>query len=115
MPTMTVILCYKCGIEFHVATNWNANRIEDKNSFFCPNGHSQSYVGKTDREKLAEKEAELAKVRSALYAERDDKEKAQAKLSRISKRIHAGVCPKCNRTFENVALHMKSKHTGTKK
>jgi hypothetical protein len=28
----------------------------------------------------------------------------------MRKRIQSGVCPCCNRTFENLGRHMKSKH-----
>jgi len=35
-----------------------------------------------------------------------DAAKAQRKL----KRVHRGVCPDCNRSFENLARHMHTKH-----
>lgn len=35
-----------------------------------------------------------------------------AEARRVQKRIHAGVCPHCNRTFQNLQSHMNSKHNG---
>ena len=36
------------------------------------------------------------------------------KLARKLKRVGRGVCPECNRTFQNLASHMACKH-GEKK
>lgn len=112
--TMVSIRCFRCTMRFDVSQEWQEARIQDRVTFYCPIGHPQNYIGKTNAEKLAEKESELARVKAELYAARDDKEKAYAKLDRQAKRIHAGVCPKCNRTFDNVARHMKSKHLSPK-
>jgi|GEM_PF-2697621 len=35
---------------------------------------------------------------------------AETKARRAERRIHAGVCPHCNRTFVQLARHMKTKH-----
>lgn len=43
--------CYKCGIIFGVSPNYQKNRLKDKESFYCPNGHSQAYIESTE-EKL---------------------------------------------------------------
>lgn len=108
---MVAVRCYKCNILFHVPERWNTERKEDHSSFWCPVGHEQHYTGQNTKEKLAQKEQELANLRRELYVARDDRDKIQKKLARQAKRIHAGVCPKCNRTFENVARHMESKHS----
>jgi hypothetical protein len=36
--------------------------------------------------------------------------KSEAELRRIQKRTAAGVCPCCNRTFQQLARHMKTRH-----
>ena len=41
------IECYKCGTFFYVTSEFNSNRLKDKGSFFCPNGHSQADVEST--------------------------------------------------------------------
>jgi len=36
--------------------------------------------------------------------------KANTELKRVKRRINGGVCTCCNRTFTNLARHMKTKH-----
>jgi len=45
---------------------------------------------------------------------RDDILDKTKELKTIKKRIHAGVCPHCNRHFQNVERHMKTKHNEKK-
>ena len=54
MKDFTKIECYKCGTDFLVTNEFNSNRLKDKESFYCPNGHSQAYI-KSTAEKLQEK------------------------------------------------------------
>ena len=50
--TLYEISCCKCKVLFWVAKTHN-NRLRKSHEFFyCPNGHSQSYVGDTCEEKL---------------------------------------------------------------
>lgn len=109
--TLSSVTCHKCNITFGVPSEWNERRRQAKDEFYCPLGHALAYSGQNDKEKLALKESEIQKLRADLYAAQDDRDRAKKKLTQVSKRIHAGVCPKCNRTFENVARHMKSKHS----
>lgn len=39
--------CCKCGILFAVSSNLIANWKKTKQSFYCPNGHPQSYTEST--------------------------------------------------------------------
>lgn len=58
----TSVDCYKCGVIFFVPTQLDTNRRDDKGSFWCPNGHAQSYTksrGDILAEKLERKESEL--------------------------------------------------------
>ena len=36
--------------------------------------------------------------------------KAKSQAKKMLQRVHAGVCPHCNRTFKQLAQHMKDKH-----
>ena len=51
---MTEIICCKCGIAFSVPSEWDRQKRLKHDTFYCPNGHGQSYVGKTDAEKYKE-------------------------------------------------------------
>lgn len=48
------ITCYKCGIPFLVPSYFKEKRINNHENFWCPNGHMQAFVGKTEAEKLRE-------------------------------------------------------------
>ena len=102
--------CCACGIKFGIPLQIQKNLRESHKSFYCPNGHGQSYTGKSEAEKLRDelkrKEAEMAKVVEEKWNERARADQAERKL----KRVHKGTCPCCNRSFQNLANHMKTKH-----
>lgn len=107
MALMRAIICCACGIEFHIVTEWDDKLRQTHKFFYCPNGHSQSYTGETEAEKLAKR---LEYTQKRLSEECQARETAERKAKRIQKRISSGVCICCKRTFQNVAQHMKSKH-----
>jgi hypothetical protein len=57
MEQITIIYvnveCCKCGVIFGLNQNLNKHLKESKDSFYCPNGHSQAYV-KSTADRLAE-------------------------------------------------------------
>lgn len=109
-----------CGMHFGLErTLYNARR-KDGGHFYCPNGHYVNWSD-TENDKLrADKlrlEARLEHVRN----ERDDAQKHASvqmgratrfknERDRIKTRIANGVCPCCNRSFQNVKRHMTTKH-----
>jgi hypothetical protein len=107
--------CINCGIKFCIPLEFQKKLLESHKSFYCPNGHSMIYSGKTEAEKLRDelkrKEAEMSQVVEEKWKERNRADQAEKKL----KRVQRGVCTCCNRTFPNLANHMKSKHPELKK
>jgi hypothetical protein len=112
--TLTEVVCCKCGIHFAMDTNFYQNCMDDDNkTFYCPNGHPQHFtVNEIDKLKkenkalndsLYFKDQELQKVKV-------EKANAKRRLTITQKRIANGICPCCNRSFQNVARHMTSKH-----
>lgn len=114
-------ICCNCGVEF--ASPVIAIRRNDGQPFYCPNGHRQWYT-ETEAAKLrkeldaekakreqAEREAEWAKAEAR--NDRTQRTKAMNKLKKIEARVNAGVCPLCDRTFKQLASHMKCKHGTT--
>jgi hypothetical protein len=64
----TTTCCYSnCGITWAQPKTYDTKKQEDHTSFFCPNGHSQYYLGKSDLEKaradLTQTEERLNKLR----------------------------------------------------
>lgn len=49
---MTHITCCNCGIIFAVPEHWESSRREDHQNFWCPNGHQQAFLSKSETEKL---------------------------------------------------------------
>ena len=47
--------CCNCGVTFLITNQHNNLLRKNKKHFYCPNGHSQSYGGNTETEKLNEK------------------------------------------------------------
>lgn len=44
--------CYTCGCVVALQDQFVKNRREDKNEWYCPNGHSQYFPGETDKERF---------------------------------------------------------------
>jgi hypothetical protein len=90
------------------------NRLNDHKNFYCPNGHCQRFVGKTEAEELRER-LHLERVRNMELREESNRidarrRAAKAQLTRLRRRIDNGTCPYCNRHFENVQRHISCKH-----
>jgi len=106
--------CSNCGIVFAMPVDYQRRRRKDHKSFYCPAGHGQHYTGATEEQKLKRelerRESELTDARdraNRLMAERDAAAKTHRKMRT---RVANGVCPCCNRSFENLRNHMKSQH-----
>lgn len=100
---------------------------QDGTPFFCPNGHQLSYRDsendrvRRERDQLKQREAwyaeRLKEARQRADRERGARETAErqasarkGQITRLKNRAAAGVCPCCNRSFENLRRHMSSKH-----
>jgi hypothetical protein len=113
-----VSVCCECGVEF--ASPVIVKRKDDGQWFHCPNGHRQHYTETTEARLRKELERERTLRESAqrdsewqrnqAKVARAQETRAKNELKRIKTRIHAGVCPHCNRTFQNIARHMETKH-----
>jgi hypothetical protein len=112
--------CCVCATVFAVDETIMANRRFHAGNIHCPNGHSigwsESEADKV-RKQLAHKQKELEAEQQRVQMERSmriDAENARARadkeLKRVKKRVNAGMCPHCNRTFSQLARHMKCKH-----
>ena len=60
--------CCNCNVIFWITTEHRQRLVSCKNTFYCPNGHPQSYQGDTDRVKLQTAEKNLAGEKA--YSER---------------------------------------------
>lgn len=106
--------CCVCGVEFAMPAQLYQARLDNHNQFFCPNGHPQSFIGKTEAQKLkeqlaAENTRRVTAENEAAY-QRNIAERATKNLARLQKRVKHGVCPCCKRTVKQLAQHMATKH-----
>lgn len=120
-----ILECATCNIDFGIGADFMRRRREDHAWFYCPNGHSNAYNGPSETEKRAtQAERELEAARSLAQRESQRRQRAEAEartadyraraakgqLTKARKRIAAGVCPCCNRQFQNVLRHMAGQH-----
>lgn len=109
-----------CHTIFAMTLDMKRRKLDSGERFFCPNGHGQSYSESTV-DRLHKKIQELKETRKYYedFVNRLMEERDQFKLSakgqkaaktRIMNRIKNGVCPCCNRSFDNLHQHMKTKH-----
>jgi DNA-binding XRE family transcriptional regulator len=105
--------CCNCGMVFAMTSDFMRRRRDDRSAFYCPAGHQQYYqadqlsklrdeVERKDRE-LVEKNVQLCDVKSRLSS-------VSRAHTKMRTRIVNGVCPCCNRTFQNLMQHMRTEH-----
>src|SRR5262245_3533025 len=106
------VTCW-CGIEHAIPSALDRTARETGRTVFCPLGHqwtrkeSELAQERRRRQRLQQDNARLAEERAALEQRART---AEAALGRHKRRSAAGLCPCCNRSFVNMARHMKTKH-----
>lgn len=115
--------CCKCKTNFSLPESlYTAARNSEKITFYCPYGHPQVFrEGESEANKMRRRaelaEQEIERQRQEAEHQRERAEGLERSVSahkgqvtKLKNRAKAGVCSCCNRTFENLARHMKSKH-----
>lgn len=109
-----------CGVHFGLPESFYNARKKDHKTFYCPNGHSRYYPGKTEEERLKEQLAGTRKWaeedRQSLMQQRDRASRQAAahkgNVTKLKKRAAAGMCPVCNRSFSALLSHVANQHPG---
>lgn len=110
---VTETCCHKgCNLTFAFTRDfYDQVRNDPATWWYCPAGHSQHYTNEaTDAQKLARAAARETALKDQLTAAVRDAEDTRVALLRDRQRFANGVCPCCNRSFENVARHMRGEH-----
>ena len=109
--------CGTCGVVFAIPLEMYNTAKRAGGWWHCPNGHCRGWEKGTEHTKIKELErdleAERARKNEALRRANESAEaerKTLAEMKRMKNRAAAGVCPCCNRTFQQLARHMKTKH-----
>lgn len=118
--TLELITCCNttCGIQFAAPEHWVTQRRRDHSWWYCPNGHNQHFPDESDvtkaqrlqRESELKAQAQINEERHLRVVAENERDKAVRAKRKIEKRIRAGVCPCCNRTFGDLHRHMTTKH-----
>lgn len=110
--------CINCGVIFALPSELKKHRLENKQNFYCPNGHSMVYT-ESEAERLRR---QLKQANENERWERQHRETAERSLAatrgvvtKLRRRAHAGVCPfGCRRHFVDLERHVASKHPDQK-
>lgn len=119
--SMITEVCCNCGVAFAMPSDMQERRKKDRQAFFCPAGHSQSYLQEPETETLKKKIAQLEADKQTILKRKEwaeqaakqataEAEKAKRSLKTARERSKAGVCPCCKRTVKQMAAHMAEKH-----
>ena len=115
--------CKTCGV-WHCIPSAMYNGLQETGGYYhCPNGHQWGWrQGRQERDNLR-RERDRAVQNAAYEADlrRREADRANAAerraagykgaATRLKNRAKAGVCPCCNRSFQDLARHMASKHS----
>ncbi len=105
--------CCNCGIVFWVPAHLHRRWRNEGQSFYCPNGHGQSYTD-TPIQKLGKELTAMKDDRNwwkgATRAEEKRHSATKGQVTKLRRGIGAGTCPCCNRTFKQLAAHMTRQH-----
>ena len=109
------ITCCECRMPFGMSRSFYDARRKDHRTFTCPAGHDQHFTGKSEADKLREQLERKDQMLEAAHQRADKMERQRNDVAKAHKRmrdrIKNGVCPCCNRTFQNLLRHMQTEHS----
>ena len=92
---IAAVRCCVCGVCFGLSSYCLAKRREDKKQFYCPNGHSQSFL-ESDAERLTRDLANVARrcgdAEETARRCRDRAEQAERREARLKRRLKSVPC-----------------------
>lgn len=103
--------CGTCAVWYTVPLLVYEKHRELGGFHFCPVlGHQWGWRTGTQQREQDRLKQDAARMADEIAAEKARADAAEKKYLQARRRATAGVCPCCNRTFENVQRHMLSKH-----
>ena len=118
---LVLVTCCECGTVFGVQALMHQRKlVEMGQTFYCPNGHTQTYgeglMGKLKKQ-LAQEAKKREIVETRLHETREEVERQERRVSaykgqvtKTKNKIARGVCPCCDTYFENLHTHMSEAH-----
>lgn len=107
--------CGSCGVFHAIPKSRYDTALEEGGHWTCPNGHSRGFnEGRLAREAVRRErdqyKQKVAQLEDDIVAIKKSRAAVQGEYTKVKNRVAAGVCPCCNRSFENLHRHMTSKH-----
>lgn len=101
-----------CGAPFAVPTPVYQRWRRDHTWWHCPHcGSRRHFLGKSEaQQRIEHLDRQLNNERSRREQAQRRADENSRKYKRMRHRIQHGVCPDCNRTFQNLARHMTTEH-----
>lgn len=117
VPALKILQCGTCGVYHAIPAAMYNTCLVEGGFWNCPNGHSRGFSegslrSDLEKETKRRKWAEQNAINARKEADEAERRRAAQKsaTTRLKNRAKAGVCPCCNRTFKQLAAHMKNKH-----
>jgi len=119
--TLELVGCPECCIQFGIPLAVEQQLRGNHQTFYCPRGHPLSFREKSEsdrlRDSLLREQERVQQQQRELDRQREYRQHAErsaaaykGQTTRLRKRIAAGVCPCCQRQFQNLRTHMAQKH-----
>ncbi len=120
--------CCQCGASYGVQKEWIQKAIDLGNfqmMHYCPHCGTKQGWGKSEhaqevarlKNDLASKDRSIEYLRTDAQSARNEadhfrksRDGMKGQLVKVKKRISCGVCPCCDRTFQNLQRHMATQH-----
>lgn len=102
-----------CGCaRFAVPTATHERWLRTHENWHCPHcGQVRHFTGRSaEAKRIEELEREVVRAQAEANRKAQEAKESRQQNKRIIKRIKAGVCPCCTRTFQNLARHMAGEH-----
>lgn len=123
--SLTTINCGKCAGTYAINEKYRAEKQQESGFWHCPYCETSWGYGEGTNAKLVKQIAQLQTTiehkDAALISVREQRDTAERRRramkgvhTRVCNRIKHGVCVCCNRTFANLAAHMKTQHPAFK-
>lgn len=117
--TLVVMVCGECGVAFGLEEDYRQERLNDHQlGWYCPNGHSRVFTGKTPAQKLEDELKAERDYQAMLQARLDQAEASRrafkGQATRLRNRALAGECPVCGQHLRDLSRHMGRMHPDEK-
>lgn len=110
--------CYTCKFPFMVPEWFEKQCRENKREWFCPACRSSTLYTVSEIDRLKKQlddqvgywKRQYENEQSRATVAENRRRAAAGQITKLKKRVGNGVCPCCNRTFQNLLRHMATKH-----